>query len=424
MKRINQIFAWLFYTMIIIRPSLDLFTDNGFGIGLIHFNPAVFLSMAMIGLAGFYLIQLNSQTRIAIFNSYFTWIFTGWVFLLFFWALAPMNKIYINGENSLIGLREWVRLLSLLSVYFIAFILAQKGDGRKVITAVLLSFIFPAAMGIYQIVFHQGLLVRGVHRINSTFVHPNPFSFYLVLIIGITFWHWRWIGKKIYFSFLLLAEFGLLLATYSFTGMAMLAGLAGTLALGGNRKIRQAAIAMLLIFVVVFIVTPSGRQRIRMELKMDHLDEIERTGKETSSFTWRLLNWRFLYREWEKSPMFGYGLNTSKLVNPMIKKEDQTGFDPHNDYVRYLTETGLTGFLLFLFFLFSAGYSLWKAYRRCSIPPDRHYILVAMAVYVSWLVGSMNDNLISATGYQYVLWPVFAVALAGKEFFQEKSSVS
>jgi uncharacterized membrane protein YfcA len=33
-------------------------------------------------------------------------------------------------------------------------------------------------------VFHQGMLVQNAHRIQSTFAHPNPFSFYLVMMRG------------------------------------------------------------------------------------------------------------------------------------------------------------------------------------------------------------------------------------------------
>jgi len=397
--------------VLVIRPSLDVFTDRGLTVGLLLLNPASIISLLLIAVCVLWLILQTNDERQSILFHWFTWVFLGWVALLFFWAWIPVYTTYLHGANVWVGLREWLRMLSLFCLFCLVGGLARAGKQNHLIYALLLSFLLPALVALYQNFSHHGMLVRGVHRVNGTFVHPNPFSFYLVLMLGLLFWQWRVSPYKIRWGVGLLLAFGLLLSTYSFTGAAMFGVMAGIIAIGENRKLRLLAFGLIAIFAILFLASPTGMQRVKMELQFDQLDEIERTGRETSSFTWRLLNWRFLYREWEKSPLFGHGLNTSKLINPMVKGGTAFGFDPHNDYVRYLAETGAIGFLLFLVFLVSTGSALLQSVRHEQTNRRKALGIVAIALFGAWLLGSANDNLISATAYQYGLWAVFSLVL-------------
>ncbi len=404
--------SWIetfFLIVLAVRPSLDITTYWKISIGPITLNPAGAIGLALIAAGSIWLGLLPSDKRRFLLSILPLRWMALWLLLLIPWALAP---VWNHGSARLASIREWIRLLSFLPFFAIFWHMTMEGKGNRILAALFVSLIVPALTGLYQIVFHQGMLVQNAHRIQSTFAHPNPFSFYLVMMAGLLYWKCRWSNRRMVWVFALTIALGLLISTFSFTGAGMLGILILVLAIGENRRLRYTVLGLLWIFIVLFTATPTGRQRIRTVTQWDNLDEIERTGRETSSMVWRLLNWRFLIRTWQHSPWVGYGLDSSPFVNPnRVKNGTGPGQEPHNDYVRFLIDTGIIGSVLFLVWLAGMGYWLAKSYQEAHAPPERHFAWIAIAVYCTWLAGSFNDNLLIATAYQYGIWAVFAVSL-------------
>ncbi|MFB3789234.1 MAG: O-antigen ligase family protein [bacterium] len=395
--------------LIAARPSLDWFTD--WAAGPMRFNPAAAASLLLIAGAGLGLTLQPRENRNWLISHPMIRVLGIWLLLLLPWALiAP----WLNGPPRSAALREWIRLVSILPVFGLALGLGRQNRASLVLHALLISLIVPALTGIYQLIFQEGSIVQGVHRIRGTFVHPNPFSFYLVLMAGLAYGKLREADRRAGWMILLLLIISLLIATFSFTGAGMFGVAVLVCALGESPRLRRIAIPALLVFALLFVLTPAGQKRLATVTQWDSLDEIERTGKETSSMVWRLLNWRFILRTWSKSPWFGYGLQSAPTVNPNRVDHGQgPGQDPHNDYLRFLLDTGLIGFALFLAWLDFTGRTLWRAARSTVSPPARRLAWTALALYAAWLAGSLNDNLITATAYQYCLWAVFGAALGG-----------
>ncbi len=414
-ERLRNAIEWFLFIVLVIRPSLDITTDETFFLESLRFNPASVLSLLVLVAGGVWFYLLPHTERIKIKHIPLIRVTVLWLAIIGLWAIVPVLK---HGADYLYCLREWLRLLSYLPIVGILFHYAWKKDGQRIFLFLSLSFVIPAMVGLFQLLFHQGAIVRGDHRIQGTFVHPNPFAFYVILVMGVFYWNWRWRSYKYAWAILFFLAMILLIGTFSFTGVAMLGGAGLFLLFTESRTIRWFVLALGIVFIVGFVATPTGRDRIKEELKIEDLDEIERTGRITNSVTWRLLNWRFLLSEWKDRPWFGYGLRTSPRINDM-KTPEGIGHDPHNDYVRFLTETGVFGLLTFLAWLIGIGYALTRAYRQAETHPTRHLVLVAIALYCAWLIGSMNDNLITATAYQYALWAVIAAA-CGAAFRESK----
>ncbi len=412
----KQWIEWIVLAIVAIRPSMDVFTDLTLIPPPLRLNPASFIGIFLIGLGVVWFLMLSPQERKTVFRQPITMALSLWLMLLLVWVVIPFFRQDVDFIPSA---REWIRLLSYLPLFLIVFSIASQGRLKHVVNALLLSLVIPVLVGYYQVLFHQGAMIKDVHRITGTFVHPNPFSFYLVLGVGILYWKLRWSLQRMGWGVLLVVVMGVLMATFSFTGAAMFGVLIVGCILGENKKIRIAAIALMIIFAAGFLSTNTGWKRIIDETKIESLNEVERTGKETTSLIWRLLNWRFLIRTWERSPVFGYGLATSPQINPM-KNPEGVGSDPHNDYVRYLAETGAVGAFLWLALLVAIGIGLWRAVCRAQTPEIRNFAWVALALYGAWLVGSLNDNLITATAYQYCLWAVFAAAAGSSQVKSEK----
>ncbi len=400
---------WAFLAVLAVRPSLDVLTDVRFDSGPMRINAAALVGFFLLATGFAWLIGIGKDERRHIFTYPFTILLLLWVCLLLPWGLFSPE---LNGAPRTVATREWIRLLTVIPLFTVLFHLTRREGAGRLLGSLFVSLCIPALFGIYQWLFHQGAIIQGAHRIQGTFDHPNPFSFYLVLTIGLTLWKIRWTDRRIPWCALLVLEMGLLGATFSFTGAGMFGVMIVVFALGESHRRRKIALALIVVFTLLFLATPTGRQRIITVTQWDNLDEIERTGRETSSMVWRLLNWRFLVRTWKHQPWLGYGLNSSPTVNPNRKfNRTGPGQDPHNDYVRFLIDTGIIGEAMWLGLLTAIGLSLRRAYRTASTPECRHFVLTAGALYAAWLAGSFNDNLIAATAYQYSLWAVFAAAM-------------
>ena len=356
---------------------------------------------------------LSSDERRAVLRNPLVFGFAAWWLALAPWAFLPY---FFGGPGGAAGVREWARLASTMPIIAVGVSFSIQSKIAWGRCAILLSFVVPALFGGYQLAAQSGASIQGFHRIHGTFVHPNPYSFYLVCVIAVAYWQWRCASKQWLWAALLAAALVLLTATFSLTGWVMFAVWSAVAAWFEGRAARIALVALCVVLAAGILATDTGRTRLAALTKWDNLDEIERTQRETGSHTWRLLNWRFLYREWKKQPVFGYGLASAPMVNPNINVlGGGVGHDPHNDYVRYLVETGAAGLALWLGFLVWTGRALWNALRRAHAPPQRRFGLIAFALFAAWAVGSLNDNLITATGYQYILWMTFALSSEYRE---------
>ena len=269
-----------FLALIIVRPSLDATTGLTLSLGPVSLNPAGFCSMVVIALGILWAAMLQPAERRSLLDQPIVKILLIWIVIMLPWAVGP---VLVHGASRIASVREWLRLLSIVIFFIIILNMVMQGQGKRILAVLFLSLIVPALTGLYQSVFHQGMQVQEAHRIQSTFVHPNPFSFYLVLMAGAAYWKCRWAERRTGWIMLLFLTLGLLIATFSFTGAGMLGVLIMVTAIGENRWLRYSILCFMMIFVVLFVATPTGRERIRVITQWDNLDEIERTGRETSS---------------------------------------------------------------------------------------------------------------------------------------------
>jgi O-antigen ligase len=343
-------------------------------------------------------------------------IFLLWLAPLAYWAtLSCLNF----GALGLVGFREWIRLASLFMIYALSYHIAHFIDYRKIIRYIFFALPIPLLVGLYQICVPTGkkiyvpteITAAKINRIASTFAHPNSFSLFMVLFMGITLWKIIVSRQKAWWIILLFVEAFVLINAFSLGSMIMLFVAMVVLALNMmNMKRRIALIAFLIVALVGFALHPSGQKRFQDIPAASDVVETVRSGKYygEGSFAWRMLNWHLLLGEWRKKPLCGYGLATTiDLISPLKNV-------PHNDYLRFLVETGLTGLAMFLYLLTNLGQQLWKVYRRFRKDNIEisYLALIMFSVYAAWMVGSFADNFITVTAFQYYFWSLTGVLMA------------
>jgi O-antigen ligase len=202
-----------------------------------------------------------------------------------------------------------------------------------------------------------------------------------------------------------------LLTTLSLDGVATLIAMLivyGALRRGSARdKLIPCVIAM--VVALTFFVTPLGARRIANESSTSI--RTAESGKADSSLAWRLDKWKMLAPEWERSPVVGRGLGTT-ITGQRIPGNQFAGEAPHNEYVRYLVETGIVGLAILLW---AMAILIRRLVSKRSIHGElgagtRNAATLAIVIVIGCLVNSLAENTLlnSPTCYAIVLI-VFAV---------------
>lgn len=395
--------------LLIVRSSLDVFTEIGIRIGPMMLNVPSITSLFLLFGGGLFLLFQTAIKKNLVLDKIGK-IFLFWLIALLSWVLLACINF---GSEGLVALREWIRLASLYVVYLLILYLTKRYGYKRIINYIFWALPIPLITGIYQAIAVKGIKVEGINRIFSTFAHPNSFSLFLVLFIGLTVWKIRFSKIRLFWLILLVAQVFALINTFSIGGIVMFFVMSAILILK-TFKIRDRLLIFILAFVVLAIFSSSehGKQRLEEMQQTGNMIKIMETGRMVGegSMAWRALNWHLFIKEWKDKPLLGYGLfTTGELVSPMKNI-------PHNDYLRFLVETGLVGLLLFLFVLLTLGKEIWRLYLTSFAQSAEfsYLVLIGFSIYAAWVVGSFADNFITATGFQYYFWALLGVLMAKK----------
>lgn len=396
-------FEIIFPLLLISRSSLDIFTDVGFYIGPLNFNVPSTLSIFIDVMGLFYLGLVFSREKKSFLDNV-SKIFLIWLLGLLFWVFWAHHNL---GGQGLLGLREWIRIFSLFMIYLLSVQLVKLKGYEYFINCTLLSLIVPVSIGYHQIFFQPDLLISGGHRIYGTLAHPNNFSLYLVLLIAVASWKWKFSKVKAPWLGLMFVLTFALVNTYSVGGLVMFVLFISVFVyMEFQFKYRIILLLFSFLFLFLFINTEMGQKRIDDLKRTPPLTEVVKDEVVTNSFTWRIVNWKVLFKKWTDKPVLGYGLNTANLINPWYMSA------AHNDYLRFLVELGLIGFSFYLWFVIRIGFYIKEQYRSCLDEKQKYLVMLIGIVFITWMVGSSVDNYISATAFQFYFWSILAAVMA------------
>jgi O-antigen ligase len=202
-----------------------------------------------------------------------------------------------------------------------------------------------------------------------------------------------------------------LIATFSIDGAVTLSVtlVAFGLLRRGPRRDRLLALIVAVAVIAALFATPLGAHRLSRESSTSLATE--QRGEPNTSLAWRLHKWKLLRAEWERSPAFGRGLG-STVTAEGIPGNRYAGEPPHNEYIRYLVETGVVGSALLLGGLTVLILRLARI-RRSAANTNRDSFnegALALAAVIGCLVNSLAGNTLlnSPTCYAAALI-VFAV---------------
>lgn len=306
-------------------------------------------------------------------------------------------------------LREGAREASVLAVAVIAYNARNSLDMPTVARIIQVAGIYAALLAIFQVATGNAAEVGGDMRANGTFSHPNGAVVYFALASLASLWRYVDCGRR-RLDLLLVALFSLAaLSTFSLDGfgsmlvMLVLFGIMRT----DSVQMRRRAVTLVGVLVVAFLLSPVGSERVSESLAADLSGGESRAASE-NSLSWRILKWESLLAEWEESPILGKGLG--KTITPQATATNTTvGNLPHNEYLRYLVETGLAGTALLLGSLVLLLRRLNRVPREMTT--ERGIAVLAMAAIVGLMVNALASNTALYTPAMFAAALLIATAL-------------
>ena len=375
--------------LLLIRSSLDI-TKEIFSIDIsetFQITAAVGISLIVIVCGIFYILAHRVDVWKVPVAKYFL-IFLAVCFFSLFVSVDVFS-----------GLMECLRFLSTFILYVLIWSLVDDEKKLRLFVKILIfSSLVPIAVGLFQIVFGSGQYITGYIRIFGTFTHPNPFAFYLVIVLALILNLYFVVSrKKTKFALLVLAGLGLVCLAFTFTRTAWF-GL--FIVLFFMAFFRQIIILWPIMGVIILAVILSPLRARFQDLT---------TGE--NSWLHRLEIWKRGLEQLPAIPIIGLGIGSFIIMDPF-------GEIAHNDYVRLLFELGIIGLTAYLFLFFATGYRLYSCMLSKTNPYLRAVICAAFASFMVFHMASISGNILFRPAIQWYLWGLVAVAIKGREILK------
>jgi putative inorganic carbon (hco3(-)) transporter len=366
-------FEWFVWTVLLVRPSLDAVTIDG-GLGPGAMLAAFFLVVASVWLV----VQRRSgQWQPLCLASRAMLVFAGAVGL----SVITSTLHTVSGVAAL-------EILAGISMFLVLEqLLAGRTDRlKRLVAAVLIGAVTPAAVGLYQWAVGAGDAHRTeTARVHGTFVHPNPYATYLVLILVLalsTSFVTRGRLRIVLLVFTAVVAL-LIVATLNRAGWI---GLVVALGYLGARRSPWILAAILAAVAASTVFVPPVADRIADLSAEKNLPE----GVPQNSFEWRLQYWGDLLPMADQSPVTGIGPQVVMNTRP-------EGLEPHNVLVQAYVELGVVGFAALVGMIVAIGVTAARRRRYAVGRLQTTYANAAVAALLSVFVLVPSENLLNAT---------------------------
>jgi len=376
---------------------------------------------------------------VAIFmTAMYTWKFGTeiWQHMSLFWAALGYAVIsFVSIINSPQPLFSFLNYLFTVAQYFllycmvVSFVRGER-ERRTLVCAFLAGAVCVALYGLFQYSTMLGLgNIEWVdsdafpmlkRRMFSTLYNPNLLSAFLLMVLSVTASLSIWTGQK-WHRVLYVGLFTLflicLILTYSRGAWVSMGALIFFFGLVWDKRVW-----LLFLAAPVILVFYHGGVVDRFLSIFFHSDA-------DTSVAMRLAMWESTYYMICDHPWLGVGWGAYKFVYPEYNYYILEGahiiiYHAHNMYLDIMAETGVTGFLFYMWFFFGNG---WQAMRFLSRkhPPFAQCTAMGLAAVICTLaICGVSDHDLFSTQISLCFWLLCAIFANTYIEFRENSTNS
>lgn len=329
------------------------------------------------------------------------------------WLLTWMAVAVHTSGASAETLREGVREASVISLGLIVYNAQATVTVPVAARIVQLAALVPAVIALYQLGTHSGLEVAHNLRANGTFAHPNSAAVFFAIAAIVSIWLFLDRGRRVTDAALGILFAASLISTFSIDGLITLVTMLVTLGVlrHDDTRSKYVPIGAAILIVIVFVGTPLGAHRLASE-STTSFSAGER-GETTSTLNTRLYRWKTLFPQWEESPIYGRGLGTTTTATN-TRTNRLNSLLPHNEYIRYLVETGIVGLLALMVALAILVRTLLRRRRVDAVASGvpANVSSVGISLVIGCLVNALADNTLLNSPTCYAIALVLASTLS------------
>lgn len=365
---------------LLMRSSMDIIAFS------LQLGPLTIKASSLIGI---WIIVLTlaaiTLKRITLCNDSIT------VSFLIFLAVSLIPGIML--AEGLANIDDWLKMVSLACMYLLVLGLCRQDRYYKyrIINIMVLSSIIPLTVGLYQYITGKGFYLDGLMRLNSTFVHPNPFGFYLIIIIGVCLIALMDPAVKHKLLYAAVSGLALFELIFTFTRGAWL-GLALVIVIicwKGEPKYRKKIIVIFIILVLA--LSP---------VIIDRFAGLTSDSVEESSLATRLYIWSHMFKAALDNPVLGHGMGSFLNYSVVVLN---WRIEAHNEYLKMFFETGIIGLACYLILIAATTAKTIRTKRD----PAR---VVIFALFASFVAMGLADNIADCLVSQWYLWALIGIA--------------
>lgn len=310
-----------------------------------------------------------------------------------------------------------VRMLLVLLTYAAMFTIPfyMRADSRRnawLLKAIVYSSAAPALIAILEYFF----FLDDSGRIKSTFLHPNVFAFYLMVIVGIIYFLLSSAGAQLtpFIRKMMVPYSGLLMGLIILTETrAAWVGLVVILAGFAFLVDRRYLLGLLLLPALLFVPAVSDRLS-DLGHGTEYTGQMKSEDDAINSFAWRTLMWQSAFDDSADARILGKGLASfgvnSVIFFPIANESEDYGahgLGAHSAYVQALYETGILGFICYVGMYFGLIKRALRQYRR-----DPRGSVMMVSIILAYMAANFSDNIFDYGGVNWYFWGFFGIVFA------------
>jgi O-antigen ligase len=388
-------FAAFVFVLLAIRSSLDSFKLGELGTSSIT-EPSVIVGAVLLLASALWLLTQLLAGELRPLSRTARW-------LLAYGVVAVVSALGSAGLLS--SLQSGLRVLA----GALTFVALEQLYGQRperigpYLLAATLSLAVPAAVAIGQIIGSDELYVyTDVVRIQGTFVHPNSFAAYLVILCVGALAVAPAVGPRWRRYAIGVGAVAGALALFTYARGAWIALAVGLLYLIMSYRRRLLPMALVAGLVLV-LALPSVRGRFA-DLGSSPAPNTIGDGT-ANSLEWRFDYWQRILPLGLENPVTGLGLD-------QVPTRTADGAQPHNGFVQAAVETGLLGLIALVGLAVAMGLDLRAGVAQRWPGLGGRVALGASAVAIGILLQMLTENLLTQVAIHIYLWVPVAYVCA------------
>jgi len=336
------------------------------------------------------------------------------LFLIYLLIISiPVKFIHSEVRNisilqDMVALKSWINPLI---IFFILYNIIQDEDTCKRVMLGLIVFLIVtvlstqiAAFGLIDFLSDK-MIKNG--RV-AGFVEPNQYASYIVLFVPLIltqFLNYKNVLSRAAITILLVMILYDLIASGSRGGfLSFLVSMAVYLfLLYRQREIRLRGLVGLLTVLLIIGVASFKWTQTRTDATVFDRFDISKADDLNDYTAGRLKILEKGIALFKKSPIFGHG---HQSYDYLMKKEFGNAPNTHNDYLLYLVENGIAGFLAFILLYLAIFRNVYKQFRRNNPDWVIKFYISYLAGFAGYAFSMLTVNIFSP---RYLFWIYTAI---------------